>query len=147
MSKKSLDEALELMNLVSEQFGGFHIDLANGDSMKIADVLHRVADLLGDYDDDLDFCRRQYENADLAGAQAIARHAKDMADVVAVIHDIVTGKTPGKAPGIDIVEVVRCKDCKKHDWDWTCPFAHLGWVEEDGFCHWGEKKDETEITK
>ena len=45
------------------------------------------------------------------------------------------------APTISAVPVVRCRECKKRTWDWHCPFAVLGWVEDDGFCHWGEKRD------
>jgi len=46
------------------------------------------------------------------------------------------------APTIDAVPVVRCKDCKY--WDsvsWYCPdVARRSYP--DGYCHWGERKDD-----
>lgn len=50
-------------------------------------------------------------------------------------------------PAADVVEVVRCKDCRKwfpyngggsHD----CPFC--GYPEEDDFCFCGERRSENE---
>lgn len=147
MSKKSLDNALELMSLVSEQFGGFRIDLANGDSMKIADVMEQVGELLSEYGDDLDHFRRRAENAELAGAQAIAGRAKDLADMTSIILDIATGKKPGKAPGLDLVDVVRCKDCEFRGDVMVCPMRHFGGHIEDytgdgAFCNRGKRKEE-----
>ena len=49
------------------------------------------------------------------------------------------------APAIDAVPVVRCKDCKHHEAEQPgmvyCPHIIGGWVEEDGFCAGGERKD------
>lgn len=146
----NLTEAVDLMNLVSEQFGGFRICFANGDSMKIADVMFQVAVLLGTYDDDVDHFRKRAEHAELAGAQAMVRHAKDMADIVAIVHDIITGKTPGKAPGLDLVEVVRCKDCRLwkriDETTGKCPFliGEHQYAGSDHFCSLGERKEDEE---
>jgi hypothetical protein len=53
-----------------------------------------------------------------------------------------------KAPTVDAVEVVRCKDCKRwHKDTFSCDFMKYGthvyqpnWYEED-FCSYGERKD------
>ena len=57
-------------------------------------------------------------------------------------------------PTVDAVEVVRCKDCKYFEGDWWVGSCHLerwsdGWanypsptVTEDGFCAWGERKED-----
>lgn len=123
MSKKSLDEALELMNLVSEQFGGFRIDLTNGDSMKIADVLHQVADLLSEYDDWVKRLDRE-----LVDAEKLAKGLYDRLE--------------------NSVEVVRCADCKRWD-DVRRAIPNRGWCKLLGeatwghfYCQQGERKEE-----
>lgn len=52
----------------------------------------------------------------------------------------------------DMVEVIRCKECKHYGGEWWIGACHLerwgnGWVNypaptvtEDGFCAWGERK-------
>lgn len=47
----------------------------------------------------------------------------------------------GKVPTVDVVEVVKCKDCKywkddgcKNDNHGYCP------INEDDFCPWGERR-------
>lgn len=49
------------------------------------------------------------------------------------------------APTVDAVEVVRCKDCKYHEDEEIgmvyCPNALGGWVGENWFCAYGERKD------
>jgi len=46
----------------------------------------------------------------------------------------------------DIVEVVRCKDCKHHYGECLrsvyCPSKIGGWVREDFFCADGERRDD-----
>lgn len=53
-------------------------------------------------------------------------------------------------PADDVVELVRCKDCKHNPQDSTdddCPFVEESgcyvkyFPEDDGFCQWGEKKE------
>lgn len=57
-----------------------------------------------------------------------------------------------KAPIIDAVEVVRCKDCKHRGMEGTCPMCHdeydvdEGWytidnAKDNGFCDRGERRD------
>lgn len=53
-------------------------------------------------------------------------------------------------------EIIRCKDCKYYDSDWWMGDCHLerwgdGWgnyppptVTEDGFCSWGERREDGE---
>lgn len=43
------------------------------------------------------------------------------------------------SPTADVVEVVRCKDCKYFDQaeKYCCDFLT---AEEDGFCRWGERR-------
>ena len=42
---------------------------------------------------------------------------------------------------VDIVEVVRCKDCKKHGDDEECPLlSMMEYTESDDFCSYGERR-------
>lgn len=43
-------------------------------------------------------------------------------------------------PSVDVVEVVRCKDCKYWDGD-KCTGRDIFIVDDDEFCSYGEKKD------
>ena len=49
----------------------------------------------------------------------------------------------------DMVEVIRCKDCKHWyldaDTGMACEFTNMG-QPEDGFCNWAEKKGERNDT-
>lgn len=40
----------------------------------------------------------------------------------------------------DIVEVVRCKDCKHRDGS-ACDYSAV-WVRKNGFCQWGERRED-----
>lgn len=50
-----------------------------------------------------------------------------------------------KAPTVDAVEVVRCRDCKHYkpdEYECGCDFAGgLPYVKADDFCSYGEGKD------
>ena len=57
-------------------------------------------------------------------------------------------------PAVDAVEVVRCKDCK-HNKTEECPMIFynggdknrpMWWSKDDGFCHFGERKDHEQRT-
>ena len=43
-----------------------------------------------------------------------------------------------EAPTAHVVEVVRCKDCKRRK-NVYCPLTVGGWVEDDHFCAYGER--------
>ena len=44
--------------------------------------------------------------------------------------------------GADLVEVVRCKDCKKQGNDEECPLlSMMQYTDPDDFCSYGERKD------
>lgn len=44
------------------------------------------------------------------------------------------------APTADVVEVVRCKDCKYQGNDYECPLLSLAaYTEPDDFCSYGKK--------
>lgn len=49
-------------------------------------------------------------------------------------------------PTADVVEVVRCKDCKYHEYEQIgmvyCPAVVGGWVENDWYCKGGERREE-----
>lgn len=45
----------------------------------------------------------------------------------------------GSAPTADVVEVVRCKDCKYRKGS-ACDYSAV-WVRKNGFCKWGERKE------
>lgn len=50
-----------------------------------------------------------------------------------------------KAPTVDAVEVVRCRDCKHYkqdEYECGCDFAGgLPYVKADDFCSYGERRD------
>ena len=53
-------------------------------------------------------------------------------------------KTNYKQSTADVVEVVRCKDCKHlmfSDMYGECSQAHMGIVRPDDYCSYGERKD------
>lgn len=58
---------------------------------------------------------------------------------------LILAETVDKAPTIDAVPVVRCKDCKYHEDEEIgmvyCPNALGGWVAENWFCAEGERKE------
>lgn len=45
-----------------------------------------------------------------------------------------------KAPTADIVEVVRCKDCKFNGNFFRCPFDAVIKCRKDDFCSYGERR-------
>ena len=48
-------------------------------------------------------------------------------------------------PAVDVVEVVRCKDCKHlmfSDCYGECGAGHYGIVRPDHFCSYGEKRED-----
>ena len=45
-------------------------------------------------------------------------------------------------PTADVVEVVRCKDCKHRNGS-ACDYSAV-WVRENGFCQWGERREEND---
>lgn len=47
----------------------------------------------------------------------------------------------GILPSADAVEVVRCKDCKSFSHGY-CKFHDAKFVREDGYCYWGERKND-----
>lgn len=53
-----------------------------------------------------------------------------------------------QAPSADVTEIVRCKNCKhfqfldSFDMYGKCSQAHIRIVRPDGFCSYGERKDE-----
>lgn len=48
------------------------------------------------------------------------------------------------APAADVVEVVRCKDCKYYNlYHLACVYPrHNGNINVDGFCSYGERKEQ-----
>ena len=43
-------------------------------------------------------------------------------------------------PTADVIEVVRCKDCKYREGS-ACDYSAV-YVRPNGYCQWGEKEDE-----
>lgn len=43
----------------------------------------------------------------------------------------------------DLVEVVRCKDCRHRDL-FSCPLADNDFQKDEDFCSWGERREESE---
>lgn len=41
----------------------------------------------------------------------------------------------------DLVEVVRCKDCRHRDL-FSCPLADNDFQKDDDYCSWGERREE-----
>jgi len=60
--------------------------------------------------------------------------------------DIVTGSQKVFPSDADVVEVVRCKDCKycSIDFvgDYQCDSHRMEVIEEDDFCSYGKRKQE-----
>ena len=58
---------------------------------------------------------------------------------------LILAETVDKAPTIDAVPVVRCRECKHHEDEEIgmvyCPNALGGWVAENWFCADGERKE------
>jgi len=44
-----------------------------------------------------------------------------------------------KAPTADVVKVVRCKNCKNHEW---CSIEDVALNDETFFCKWGKSKED-----
>lgn len=67
-------------------------------------------------------------------------------------YNAVVNKLIIEQPTVDVVEVVRCKDCK-HRGMMKCPmfsfeyrervddYETIDSTEDDGFCHWGERNE------
>jgi len=51
-----------------------------------------------------------------------------------------------ETPAADVVEVVRCEECKYHENEIPgmvyCPAVVGGWVDADWFCKGGERRDD-----
>ena len=61
-----------------------------------------------------------------------------------LVHYSMVQKVIFDTPAADVVEVVRCKDCKHlmfSDMYGECSQAHMGIVRPDDFCSYGERKD------
>ena len=58
---------------------------------------------------------------------------------------LILAETVDKAPTIDTVPVVRCRECKHHEDEEIgmvyCPNMIGGWVVENWFCADGERKE------
>ena len=49
------------------------------------------------------------------------------------------------APTVDAVPVVRCKECKFHRGGYCLGTGHFDMpTEDDGFCSWGERREDAE---
>lgn len=42
-------------------------------------------------------------------------------------------------PTADVMEVVRCKECKNHEW---CSIEDMALNDETFFCKWGERRED-----
>ena len=60
-------------------------------------------------------------------------------DVLKLIYDLSVVTTA------DVVEVVRCKDCRKWGNPNLCPFGKRYMPLGDGYCHAGERREDGEI--
>ena len=49
-------------------------------------------------------------------------------------------QSPNENNRLDLVNVVRCKDCKFFSHGY-CRFHDAKFVRPDGYCYWGERKD------
>lgn len=66
-------------------------------------------------------------------AEELLKHKTD--------HEMISTHLIYNAPTADVVDVVRCKDCKWYDGN-EC-FEQLGLVcaRDDDFCSWGERRE------
>lgn len=74
---------------------------------------------------------------------ALLQYAKEYAPAFSAVFEIIALSVPAA----DVVEVVRCKDCKNKKEDiltndimWCCRFAEP--VKPDGFCSFGKREEE-----
>lgn len=67
-------------------------------------------------------------------------------DALKLARDMMLDKVPDtlSIPSADVVEVVRCKDCRWHEQEQPgmvyCPNIVGGWMENECFCSMGEQK-------
>ena len=47
------------------------------------------------------------------------------------------------APCVDVVEVVRCGECRHRDL-FSCPLADNDFQKDDDYCSWGERREDGE---
>ena len=52
---------------------------------------------------------------------------------------------PYDMPTADVVPVVRCKDCRFRGHIQLCPFGKRAMPHENGYCFYGERRDDAEI--
>lgn len=76
------------------------------------------------------------DNHRIEGASAI--HAQEHRHILHILD---------RQPAADVVEVVRCKDCKYRSYDYDCVGNHLCekrgnryYCEDNDFCSYGERK-------
>lgn len=55
--------------------------------------------------------------------------------------EIVTKVRIDNAPTIDAVEVVRCKDCRRHK-TYNCPFGEYDFPGDYMYCYYGERRED-----
>ena len=77
----------------------------------------------------------------LIDADKLIAKAYIMQEPNGFIHSVVTERQIAKAPTIDAVPVVRCKDCKYRDGTPGQPNILCYQMHEDDFCSYGEWKD------
>ena len=91
----------------------------------------------------------------LIDANALLRHKRKMsgADFGGEFWDeAVLASDIKNAPTIDVVEVVRCRECKHHYWEQEpchgktihyCNLPHMSGIEvfKEFFCYYGERKE------
>lgn len=88
---------------------------------------------------DADVLQKKFEGLREKDIHATGRNAYDLCAMLTE-----------DAPTIDAVEVVRCKDCKRRGTE-NCAMTFntedngyylTDWTSDDGFCSWGERKEE-----
>ena len=67
---------------------------------------------------------------------------KGVQEALHLVQDMVNNEVPErmKMPAADVVEVVRCKDCK-HFEQAECPWDELFLINVNGYCSRGERKE------
>lgn len=82
---------------------------------------------------------------DLIDRQALLEWFKNWSDYDEFSVGYITGVIEDE-PSADAVEVVRCKDCKSFSHGY-CKFHDAKFVREDGYCYWGERKNDHNTCK
>ena len=90
--------------------------------------------IIGNIHNNLELLEDDRVSNDLISRSALLESAREY-DLNVMVVDAVEAEDILAAPTVDVVEVVRCKDCVSHN---LCKFEQFQGL--NGFCSYGERK-------